>query len=207
MPNVDFKPLERRTRAVYERNANAFDRQRAKHLFERPWLDRFIAGLPEGGHILDLGCGSGEPMARYLIEHGFRITGIDVAQAMVGIAQSRFPEHTWQQGDMRELDLGAPFDGIIGWNSFFHLPPEDQPDTLRRIAGHLKPGGHLMLTVGPEHGEVTGHVNGERVYHGSLAPEAYTRILSDLGLGIIDFVLEDEACDFHTVLLAQTTDA
>ncbi|MEM7786374.1 MAG: class I SAM-dependent methyltransferase [Bacteroidota bacterium] len=203
MPDLDFNALERQTRAVYERNAAAFDHQRAKHLFERAWLDRFIDGLPEGAHILDLGCGSGEPMARYLIAHGFRITGVDAAQAMIDIAQTRFPEHTWRQGDMRELDLGETFDGIIGWNSFFHLPPGDQPDTLRSIVAHLKPGGRLMLTVGPENGEVTGHVNGEQVYHGSLSPDTYTRILGELDLRIIDFVLEDKACDFHTVLLAQ----
>jgi len=202
-----MKAPQRRPRGTAGRNGVRFEQQRAKHLFGRAWLNRVIAGLPGGAHLLDLGCGSGEPIARYLIEHGFRITGFDVAQAMIDIAQARFPKHTWRQGDMRELDLDAQFDGIIGWNSFFHLSPEDQPGTLRRIAAHLKPGRRLMLTVGPDHGEVTGHVNGERVYHGSLAPDAYSHILHKLRLNIIDFVIEDEACDFHTVLLAQKMDS
>ncbi|GAB5518400.1 MAG: class I SAM-dependent methyltransferase [Rhodothermales bacterium] len=203
MSDIDLQALEQRTREVYERHATAFDQQRAKYLFEQAWLDRFLEGLPAGGRILDMGCGAGEPIARYLIEQGFRVTGFDVAQAMLDIARVRFPDHTWLQGDMRELDLDQSFDGIIGWNSFFHLSPSEQPDTLRRIAAHLAPGGRLMLTVGPEHGEVTGHVNGKQVYHGSLAPDAYTHLLDKLGLTLIDFVLEDETCDFHTVLLAQ----
>ena len=203
MPEANFEALEQQTRAVYERNAAAFDQQRYKRLIERAWLDRFLDGGPAGGPILDLGCGAGEPIAAYLIEQGFRVTGFDVSQAMLDIAHARFPEHTWLHGDMRELNLHEQFDGIIGWDSFFHLPPDDQPDTLRRIAAHLAPSGRLLLTVGHTHGEVLGHVNGEQVYHGSLAPDAYTRILNGLGLHITDFVLEDETCDFHTVLLGQ----
>lgn len=59
-----------------------------------------------------------------------------------------------------------------------------------------------MLTVGPEAGEVTGHVNGEPVYHASLAPETYARLLAENGCRVAEFVKEDETCGFQTVLLA-----
>ena len=61
---------------LYQRHAHDFDRERWRNLFERPWLDRFAALLPRGGSILDLGCGSGEPIARHFIEGGYTVTGV-----------------------------------------------------------------------------------------------------------------------------------
>jgi SAM-dependent methyltransferase len=60
---------------LYEQHAELFDRERGRSLFERGWLDRFAALLPPGGTILDIGCGSGEPIAAYLIGHGFSSRG------------------------------------------------------------------------------------------------------------------------------------
>ncbi len=53
---------------LYERHAGAYDEARGKSLFEVPWLDRFLGVLPLKPAILDIGCGSGEPIARYFIE-------------------------------------------------------------------------------------------------------------------------------------------
>jgi SAM-dependent methyltransferase len=54
---------------VYQRHAYAWARDRGNRLIEKVWLDRFRALVPVGGAVLDLGCGTGEPLARYLIEH------------------------------------------------------------------------------------------------------------------------------------------
>lgn len=188
---------------VYERQGPAFDRQRPKGLHERVWLDRFQALLPPGGHVLDLGCGAAEPIARHFMDQGFAVTGVDIAETMLAIARARFPHGDWRWADMRTLDLPERFAGIIGWNSFFHLTREAQRRTLVRLAAHLAPGGALMLTVGPQEGEVMGRVGDEPVYHASLAPEAYRAILKGLGLDIVRFTFEDEDCDRQTVLLAR----
>ena len=197
-----FKDIEKRLHAVYHKNALAYDKQRYKGLYEQGWLDCFISLLPEGGHILDVGCGSAEPIAAYLISKGFSITGVDFAEPMLSMARTRFPNHEWVLEDMRALDLNSTFDGIIAWDSFFHLTQLDQRDVLSRFSDHLKVGGAMLLTVGPEAGEVVGHVNGEEVYHASFAPDEYREILSNNGLDIRAFVLEDERCDFHTIILA-----
>lgn len=62
---------------LYERHAKLWDTSRGKTLFERSWLDRFAALIPQRGAILDIGCGSGEPLARHFIESGYALTGID----------------------------------------------------------------------------------------------------------------------------------
>lgn len=190
------------TQAVYERQATRFDRERPRRLHERAWLDRFLALVPPGGLILDLGCGAGDPIAAYITSAGYRVIGLDASRAMLALARERFPAGDWRHGDMRSLDFSERFDGIIGWNSFFHLTRDEQRDALPRIGRHLAPGGALMLTVGPEDGEVLGTVGGEPVYHASLAPREYERILGDLGLALVAPIAEDPACDNQTVLLA-----
>lgn len=111
---------------LYERHARAWDGDRAKSLLERPWLDRFASLLPAGGSILDIGCGSGEPIARHLIGSGFAVTGADSSDGMIGMCRARFPEQTWVVSDMRRLALGRTFDGLLAWDSFFHLSHDDQ---------------------------------------------------------------------------------
>lgn len=198
-----FRDIAGHTRDIYERNAERFDAERAKVLFERKWLERFAALMPEGGRVLDVGCGSGEPIARYFIERGLDLTGVDAAAAMLAIARARYPDARWVHADMRALDLGEAFDGVIGWHSFFHLTPDEQPPVLARFAAHLKPGGALMLTVGPEAGEVTGTVGDDTVYHASLSPQEYARILGSLGIDVVAFVPADPECDGATILLAR----
>lgn len=191
------------TRGVYEAHATAWDRQRYKGLIERPWLDRLVALAGPDAAVLDLGCGAGEPIARYLVEQGCRLTGVDFAAAMLAIARTRLPEARWLQADMRELDLAERFQGIVAWDSFFHLTRDEQRAVLPRLARHLAPGGALLVTVGPDDGEVTGTVDGALVYHSSLSPDEYARLLALAGLELVDFVAEDPKTDFHSVLLGR----
>jgi SAM-dependent methyltransferase len=159
--------------------------------------------LPDKGSVLDAGCGTGDPIAKYFIELGYSVTGIDYSRSMIELARERFPHADWLVTDMTQLDLETTFDGIIGWHSFFHLTPDQQRNTMKCFVAHLKPKGALMLTVGTQEGEVAGHVCGEEVYHSSLSPEEYRQILNNLGLEIVDFVFEDPECDYATVLLAR----
>lgn len=86
-------------RDVYERAAEGWDRQRSRRLFERVWLERFSALVPPGAPVLDLGCGAGEPIGRWLIERGFRLTGVDLAEAMLSICRRRWPDGEWIRAD------------------------------------------------------------------------------------------------------------
>ena len=188
---------------VYEQHGAAFDQQRPKHLYEKKWLDRFVSILPDGGSVLDVGCGAGEPFIPYFLSHGLVVEGQDIAGSMLEIVRTRFPDLTFYAGDMASMNLGKRFNGIIAWNSFFHLTQDAQREALKRFGEHLLPGGVLMLTVGGEAGEVIGHVNGAEVYHSSLSPEEYRERLSELDIKVVDFVVDDEECGQQTVLLAQ----
>lgn len=191
----NLRHLAARTREVYERYAHRFDRERARDLFEQPWLDRFVSLLPRGATILDLGCGGGEPIASYLLSLGIEVTGLDFSRHMIELAAERHPNAAWSAMDK--------FDGTVSWHAFFHLTLDELRAVLPHLANHLNAGGPLLLTVGPNEGEAVAHVGEEPVYHGSLSQEEYRTILSDLGLQVVDFVAEDPTCDYASVLLAR----
>ena len=106
------------THDVYERQAEAYDSQRSHAFFEARWLTRFGDALPPGGRVLALGCGAGKPIAAWLIAEGFKLTGVDFSDAMLTIARVRWPNGDWRVADMRGLDLGETFDGLVAWNFF-----------------------------------------------------------------------------------------
>jgi SAM-dependent methyltransferase len=189
---------------LYERHGRAWDadRKRAKFV-ERNWLDRFITFLPATGRVLDLGCGGAEPMAGHLIRNGFSVTGIDSAPTMIALSKSRHPAQEWQVGDMRMLSLGRVFDGVIAWDSFFHLTPDDQRRAFAIFAAHAAPGAPLLFSSGPRHGEGIGSYGGEPLYHASLAPEEYRALLAENGFEEMAFVPDDKDCAGHTIWLAR----
>src|SRR6185369_17353486 len=80
-------------------------RKQESTLYERAWLDRFLAEIPGGGSILDFGCGCGVPIAQYFIERGYQVTGIDASPKLIDMAQASFPSQTWLLADMRTAKL------------------------------------------------------------------------------------------------------
>ena len=188
---------------LYQRNSDYWDDIRGKQLFELPWLERFLNLQPAVADILDIGCGSGKPIANYFVEQGHRVTGVDSSAAMIALCRQRFPTHQWQVADMRQLALGQKFDGILAWDSFFHLTRADQRGMFALFEQHAKPNAALMFTSGPANGEAIGEFNGETLYHASLAPEEYRQLLADHGFSLVKNVVEDPECGGHTIWLAQ----
>lgn len=199
-------PAADRVVDLYQRHAVAWSRDRGDHLLERAWLDRFLGIAPSDPAVLDMGCGSGVPMARHLIEHGCRVTGVDASSAMVAMCADRFPNHEWRVADMRTLRLGRAFDAIMAWDSFFHLPQADQRRMFPIFARHAATGAALMFTSGPSAGERVGSYRGEPLYHASLDADEYRRLLRANGFEVVAHVVEDPACGGRTVWLARLGD-
>lgn len=172
-------------------------------MLEKAWLDRFLDHVAPSGTVLDIGCGTAEPIARYIIEAGYRVTGIDSSASMIGLCRERLPEAAWTVADMRDLSLGVRFDGVLAWDSFFHLTADHQRTMFARFAAHARPGAPLMFTSGPEAGEAIGSWCGEPLYHASLSPDEYRHLLALNGFSVIAFEPNDPECGDHTIWLAR----
>jgi SAM-dependent methyltransferase len=188
---------------LYERHARAWDAARGRSGMERAWLDAFAALIPPGAAVLDLGCGAGEPMAADLVGRGFRVTGVDSAPTLIGLCRARLPEQEWIEADMRTLSLGRRFEGVMAWDSFFHLSMDDQRRMFPVFAEHAAPGAALMFTSGPSAGEALGEFQGEPLYHASLDPDEYRSLLAAHGFTVVRYVVDDPDCGEHTIWLAQ----
>ncbi len=202
-----LKTAKRSTKAIYERQARVWDEGRSTSLYEKPWLDRFLSFLPARGRLLDLGCGSGIPVAGYFLRKGYDLVGVDYADTMIALARQRYPEIEWPKAewivqDITQLSLEGHFDGIYSWDGFFHLSIAEQRGVLPKLAKLVKTQGAMMLTVGTGEGEVTGTVGGETVYHASLSPEEYKERLSQYGFENVTYVAEDSDSLGRSVLLA-----
>lgn len=187
---------------LYQRHAHAFDAARRRNFPERIWLDRFARHLPGSGELLDLGCGGGEPVARYFVDRGFHLTGVDIAPTMIQLARTRFPRHRWIEADMRKFGAeSSTYDGIIAWSSLFHLDVEWQQKLIPRIAVWLKRGGVALFNTGPARGIAIGELEGEELFHASLAPAEYRALFASCGLAVIAHRIEDPECGGMTVWL------
>ena len=188
---------------LYRRHALAWATDRGNRLIEGAWLDRFLALQPPRATILDVGCGSAEPVARYLIEKGHVVTGVDSSPELIEICKQHFPLHTWCVADMRTLSLAWRFDAILAWDSFFHLCPDDQRRMFPIFAEHAGSRAALMFTSGPSRGEAIGTYRGEPLYHASLDGAEYRSLLDKHGFDVVSHVIEDPSCGRHTVWLTQ----
>ncbi|MFC0633711.1 class I SAM-dependent methyltransferase [Brevundimonas balnearis] len=203
MPTPDA--LTRAASAVvdlYRDGAADYVARRTTTLFERPWLDRFLALAPDGP-VLDLGCGFGEPVARYLIARGRRVIGVDASAALLDHARAAWPNQTWVEADMRAFTPGAPVAAVIAWHSLFHLRPAQQAELIARIGGWLVEGGVAMFTSGDRADERLGDWNGVPLYHASLDPGAYAAALARGRLRVVEQVTDDASAGNATIWLAR----
>lgn len=197
--------------ALYRRHARTWAARRAsgvptdRPVMEEAWLDRFLAPLAPGASILDIGCGPGEPIARRLAERGHAVTGTDSSPEMIALFRERLPRASVHLADMRNLALGRRFDGLLAWDSFFHLGYDDQRAMFPVFRAHAAPGARLMFTSGPAHGTAIGVLEGEPLHHASLDAAEYRALLAAEGFAVVAHEVEDPTCGGHTVWLAQAT--
>lgn len=188
-------PSAARIVSLYEDNAAVWDEARKRStFFEKPLFDRFIAGLPRGGSVLDIGCGAGAPIARHLLEQGLRVTGVDSAPALIALCRRRYPAGEWIVSDMRTLALGRTFNGVVSWWSMFHLSPQDQRAMFPIFARHAAPGALLLFNGGDRRGEAIGEWCGEPLYHASLDAAEYDALLDAHGFDVLQYAPRDPEC-------------
>ncbi len=189
--------------SLYKKHARAWTALRGGLLYEKAWLDHFLAFIPEHSQIIDFGCGSGKPIAAYLIAQGHAVTGVDSSDTMIEMARLNFPDQRWIVHDMRSFKADQTFQGILAWDSFFHLSPDDQRAMFQQFTDCAQQGTALMFSSGPSAGEAIGELFGDALYHASLSQEEYRQLLAEHGFEVLKMVTEDPECTGHTVWLAK----
>lgn len=147
------------TSAFYDGNAEVYA-SRERHL-PTTRLDAFLATLPPGAKILELGCGGGQDSA-YMLEKGFDVTPTDGSAELARQAEKRIgrPVTVMRFQDLEAVEI---FDGVWAEASLLHVPRAELPDVFARIRRALKPGAPLHSSF--KAGEAEGNDSLGRYYN------------------------------------------
>lgn len=151
---------------------------------------RWAASLPAGAPVLDLGCGTGLPITRTLVDRGLDVWAMDASPSMVAAFRRNFPGLPVACEAVERSELfSRRFDAAIAWGLLFLLEPAAQAAVIRKIAKRLSPAGRLLFTSPAAAGEWIDALTGTRSV--SLGREGYRELLSSAGL-VLSAEYDDE---------------
>ncbi|MFX1390620.1 MAG: class I SAM-dependent methyltransferase [Promethearchaeota archaeon] len=169
----------------YNKIAEDYYNHRDLNKFESE-LEKFASLLPNNAHILDLGCGAGIPTAKFLVEKGIKVTGIDISDTMLNFARQIVPNADFIKMDINELDFKDNFfDGLVSVYTLFHIPKIKHFDIFKKFYKVLKSGGILMINTGVSESEGTSDFYGVPMFWSNYSPQTTLDLVKKAGFSII----------------------
>jgi len=184
----------------YNKIINNWITARNNTFINKPIID-FADHVNSEGTILDIGCGTGIPIAKYLSDRNFSITGIDQSTKMIETAKSQRIKNTvFYVSDFFDFESDENFDGIIAWDSLFHFPKEQQEEIYGKVYHLLAPGGYFLFTHGKEEDEHIDNMFGEQFYYSCLSKDFVLDLMKEIGFEILfsieNFIEEKDQRDW-----------
>ncbi len=148
-PEIDLATRDERVRSSYDAVAAAYADALVDELDDLPferWLLERTVELAGYAPIVEVGCGPGHVTA-FLADLGAAATGLDLTPAMVEEARRRYPQASYDVGDLRRLMRPTTADGwgaVLAWYSLVHTTPAEMPEVLAALVRPLRPGGWLV---------------------------------------------------------------
>jgi SAM-dependent methyltransferase len=131
------------TLEYYARNAQDFFKSTCDKPMAEIYQD-FLPLLPEKGHILDAGCGSGRD-SRYFLSLGFSVDAFDASAEMAALATDYIGREVWYLS-FDDIKGSKRYDGIWAAASLLHLPYTQLPKTLNQLSKALNDNGILYAS-------------------------------------------------------------
>ena len=139
--------VERGYDAIAERYADHLRANRGTETYFRSFLDRVIGRIPQGGRVLDLGCGAGLISSELTRAAG--VIALDRSAAQLSLARADAPDASLVRGDIAEVAFRTgSFDAVVAFWTLIHVRRDLHSEVLTRIHDWLRPGGMLAATLG-----------------------------------------------------------
>jgi SAM-dependent methyltransferase len=171
---------------IYDRIADDYDTYRSE-IGARDVL-LLVQAMGSGLAVLDLGCGTGYPIAKRVAPRVSRYLGIDRSEAMLSAFRRNVPQAECACLDMTAIGrLDGGWDLIFSWGAICHLPIEAQTETLIAATRLLAAAGRLLFTDGQAPGQCKGSVGPsvDCIDHYSLGRSGYTDLLTGNGMRLL----------------------
>lgn len=163
----------------YNKNAENFFQSSVEANMSE-WRDRFIEHIPDGGRILDAGCGSGRD-SKAFIQEGFSIVAFDASREMCKKASQLLGQEVWQMR-FDEMSFEEEFDGVWACASLLHANENELSDVFEKIYRALKNNGVLYASFKYGNGVTQ---RGERIFI-DFTEESIKPYLEKTGFELID---------------------
>ncbi len=108
------------------------------------WRNRFLKYIPDGGRILDAGCGSGRD-SKAFIGQGYSVVAFDASREMCKKAAELLGQEVWQMR-FDEMAFEDEFDGVWACASLLHVSENEIDDAIQRIKTSLSDNGILYAS-------------------------------------------------------------
>ncbi len=182
---MTVKEKEEIVRKGYDKIAGKY--QTIRQMFDnKKELDGFVSLLPKNAKVLDVGCGAGVPVAQFLVERGFEVTGIDFSENMLKLASKNVPKAEFILKEMTKLDFEADsFDGLTAFYSIIHVPREKHYSLFQSFHRILKPEGIMLICLGTDEWEATEDYYGTEMFWSQHSPKNSLQLIKKAGFEII----------------------
>jgi len=149
-------------------------------------LESFSLLVPENAKVLDVGCGAGIPTAKFLVDKGLDVTGIDISETMIKLARENVPDGKFLKMDINNLVFPEEtFDGIISVYTLFHIPKENHFNIFQNFYKLLKPEGVIMINTGISESESFSRFFGVKMFWSNYSPDKTLDLVKDAGFSIL----------------------
>jgi len=167
MPDSDTLKFYADNALVYGKHATA----------PTPRLEAFLARLPAGGAVLELGTGNGRDAAA-MLEAGFAVTPSDASPELAAQAEARLGRPVRIMA-FNQLDERSVYDGVWACAALLHAPRSELTGDFTRIFDALKPGGLLVASFKAGTGEGRDSLGRYYNYPDRSTLEAHVRAAAD----------------------------
>lgn len=112
--------------------------------FKQRCVEKAISLLQSGSRVLDVGCGTGVPVAKMLASAGMEVTGTDISPKMVQLARNQV-QGTFLETDMLTYEPEKDVDAVFMIFCHLQLSYADFHSAAYKFASALKPGGLFVI--------------------------------------------------------------
>ncbi len=173
------------------------------------YLDELNNHLRAHASVLDIGCGAGLPVDRFLVEKGYKVTGIDISEKMIELAKRNIPLATFKVKDMSELQESEyHVDAVVSFYAIFHTPREKHQELFNKINSFLSEGGFILITMGAgDYEDLEDNFHGEKMWWSHYGPAKNRKMIENEGFEILLDKIDGSADEKHQIILAKKQSA
>jgi ubiquinone/menaquinone biosynthesis C-methylase UbiE len=132
------------------------------------------------------------------------VIGVDFSENMLKLAKKNVPKAAFIKKDMNRLDFAVnSFDGLTAFYSIIHVPREKHSSLFESFHRILKPGGIMLISIGPDEWEATDEYLGTTMFWSQYNPEKSLHLVKNAGFQIISDRILIRGGEKHYWILAK----